>query len=60
MPATGTVPPSFVQPFVTGGGGVVAAVTTAVGTDEAKCLPSAFTACTLNRMVLPTSTPLST
>ncbi len=58
-PATGTVPPVFEQPFETGGVGFVAAVMTAVGTEDAKTLPSAFFACTLNRRVFPTSTFLS-
>ena len=57
--ATGRVPPVLAQPLETGGGGFVAAVTTAVGTEDAKLLPSAFFACTLKRIVLPTSTALS-
>ena len=38
----------------------MAAVTTAVGIEDSVVLPSAFFACTLKRIVLPTSTPLST
>ena len=60
MPAIGTVPPLLAHPFVTGGGGVVAASTTAVGTEDANVLPSAFFALTLNRIVFPTSTFFST
>ena len=37
----------------------MATVITAVGTEEANRLPSEFVACTLKRMVLPTSTLLS-
>ena len=42
-----------------GGGGAVAAATTAVGTDDAKLEPSALVACTLKRSVLPTSAEVS-
>ena len=57
--ATGTVPPVFVQPLLTGGAGFEAALTTAVGTQAAGVLASAFLATTLNRIVLPTSRPLT-
>ena len=54
--AIGAVPLPAGHPVVGFTGGFVAAVTTAVGTDEAKLLPSAFVACTLKRIVFPTST----
>ena len=38
---------------------MLAAVITAVGTDESKVLPPAFFASTLNRTVLPTSAEVS-
>ena len=57
-PATGTVPPVFEQPFEAGGGGFVAAVTTAVGTDVAELVPVESLAATRTRMVLPASTAL--
>ena len=45
------------QPF--DGGGVAAALTTAVGTDVAERVPSEFLALTVTRSVLPTSTAFS-
>ena len=63
MLATLIGPVPLGQPAVVvggGGGGFVAETTTAVGTDDAKVLPAAFVACTLNRIVFPTSTDFST
>jgi hypothetical protein len=60
MLAIGIEAPEEAQPFVAGGGVFTAAVMTAVGTDDVELLPSAFFACTLNRIVFPTSTPFNT
>ena len=59
MSAIAIVPlTTFPQPF--DGGGEAAALTTAVGTDVADLVPSAFLALTTTRSVLPASTALST
>src|SRR6478736_6596157 len=55
----------WIVPFVTlpqpfDGGGVGAALTTAVGTDVAERVPSEFLAATTTRSVLPASTAFST
>ena len=58
--ATWMVPVPVGQPVADGGGGgATAEAMIAVGTDEAKALPFLFVACTLNRIVLPTSTGFS-